>query len=289
MTSSKLVRPTLKPVVVPDLRAVLCQVLDHVRSSPRWHVLDYAERIPRRGERALVGIHPSEIKLHMKCARSAAYAMLGTPRTEQPSGARYASSIKYNCADEHRTTICFNHGDCIHMQWQAYLLAAVDAGLLDGGGAEVGTASGHVVGTVDFVLQHGGQTFVVEIKSAGPSTYFGTKNMTDVKAAPMMKALPEHVEQAAAYMHALGAAGMFFIYADKATDDFAIDYVGARSARDPWPRVLVVLDGAKAVVDANDLPSRTLNTRTCGACPFTDTCLGTGRTIADFAGFDMEE
>mgnify|MGYP001589350857 CR=1 FL=1 len=250
--------------VVPpiDVRAVLLAAMDAAAMDPAWHPLRYATRedAEEPDREAHPGIHPSDLAIG--CNRSLVYATVNAPRDAW----RHASTSDRRAQDS-RT---FDHGKMLHVLVQAYLQLAVDAGLLDVADVEVPTGPRHnIVGTMDALILKGGARMGIEIKSAGPSTYYGTKDMTRAVTA-LTQPVTAHRRQAAAYMRASGLEWFAFVYWDKAMDDFAV--LPWRADAETAEAVRREAEFGLEAAERRILPARVTDVWKCGRCPFRSIC-----------------
>mgnify|MGYP001581968824 CR=1 FL=1 len=245
-------------VIVPpqfDIEAVLHRTLDAIGQDPRWHPARHYRvpvHEPERDSRA--GVHPSELN---ECLRATAYSIVRAPRRRDL---------------DRRSVQTFDHGSVIHIQWQSYLVEAEQLGLFENVQIEleVHTENPPVFGHADATFWHDGYRYLVDIKSAGPSKFYGTKNLQGPMSV-LSSVSVEHRRQVHAYMAGLGIYGAFMLYVDKALDAFKALWVPFDQAF--WEaEIAAPIRAAVQMVDKFALPRKTDKRYLCRGCPFQGIC-----------------
>lgn len=255
----------LQPPAPPryfDLDILLETVQRQVARDPTWWVLKHFHGHPPLDRERAPGVHPSD--LGRNCNRALTYALVNASR----SGRKPAP------AHLRRT---FNHGDVIHLQYQNYLLEAANLGLLEDVKVEVPFSSHHMVGTADAIVVYRGNRYFVEIKSAGPSTFYGTKDLTSVGAGDP-KVSSDYLQQVHAYMVGLDLQAGFVLYSDKALD--RMKSVWVPFSADVWRPIQRSLDFAAEMVARMALPTKTAKLYQCRDCPFQALCSADAGLVA---------
>ena len=249
-----------------DLEVILNATLDAINADDaHWHPLSWWEPPePEDLERdRFPGIHPSDLQIG--CNRALVYATVNAKRQRGGTLTR-------------KDRRCFDGGHAIHAVAQGYLLKAQEFGFLDyvEPEAPVGPKD-NIVGSADALIRVGGVSAGVEIKTAGPSTFWGTKDLT--KATDKITTpLAAHRRQTTAYMLGMGVRWFFFVYWDKATDQWSvIPYeMDDAIANDIRKEAAFGLQAA----DQGILPGQIENPNTCKRCPFAHVCF-TPHTVRD--------
>lgn len=245
-----------------DLKVVLEAALDAANVDPAWHPLRrWTPPAPEDMARdRFPGIHPSDMGLG--CNRALAYATVNAPRDK----GRPLS---------HKDRRCFDGGHAIHAVVQGYLTLAEELGLLDWveNEAPVGP-TGNIVGSCDSLVRKDGAGMGVEIKTAGPSTYWGTKDLTRATSAISVPPA-DHRRQVTAYMIGLGVSWFTFVYWDKATDGWSV----IPYALDPAIEAQIRREAEFAldVAERGILPAKVANLNICRRCPFGTICASESR------------
>lgn len=256
--------PTPPPEL--DLVGVLQTVGEVAGSIPGWHPLKHwqPEFIGgRRDSRA--GVHPSDLGLD--CDRAMVYALVNAERVKQPVGSVLQRT--------------FDHGHVLHAMVYTYLLEAVALGLLDKVRIEKPVFDQNlcITGTTDAVVEKFDCRYIVDVKSAGPSTFYGTKDLRSV-GAPQITVSAGYMRQIHAYMEAEAAEAAIFLYYDKAMDLLAQVFVPFEART--WAPVRQGLEFAATMVKQGALPRKTEKLYNCRNCPFKKICdAETGVRAAD--------
>ena len=248
----KLIKPT-KPSEFP-LAHILRTVQQSLMADRSWHPLKHFQAGPSRQSDRRGGIHPSD--LAKNCDRALAYSLVNAERER--------------IAPDDKLLRIFDHGHALHAVYQAYLHEAAIQGHVDSFEDEVPVyeESLNIVGTADGLVKDG-LRYGIEIKSAGPSTYYSTKDLRKA-SSPISRPLKYHRQQAHAYMVAGNLNAFFFIYSDKAMDDFSVIY----EPFDPecWNPVLKSIHFVQKMVGRYVLPNKTKDTWGCRSCPYKTIC-----------------
>jgi len=240
-----------------DLKAILERTLDLLNEDSRWHPLMWwVSPEPEEMDRdRFPGIHPSD--LQMQCNRALVYATVNASRDK---------TRKLSIKDRR----CFDGGHAIHAVVQGYLLKAEEFGMLDYVEPEAPVGPAHnIVGSADALIRLNGVSAGVEIKTAGPSTFWGTKNMA--KANSMIATpLSAHRRQTTAYMIGMGVEQFFFVYWDKATDEWAI--LPFEKDQKVAESILQETEFGLEAATRGIVPGKIDNLYVCRRCPFKTVC-----------------
>lgn len=244
-----------------ELKTILDAALDYVEEHDLHPLRHFdPEDAQETARDAFPGIHPSDFKLN--CNRALVYATVNAKRDDMTPEPDQEKTRK-------RTRI-FDHGKMLHVLVQSYLLVAESIDLLDHVENEAPVGPRHnIVGTQDSLIMRGSHVAGVEIKSAGPTTYYGTKNIPESKG-PITTATKAHRQQVSAYMLAAELDEFHFVYWDKAMDDWAILPFG----RDEKliTEIRREAEFGLEAVDRGVLPGTIDNYWTCRGCPFRTVC-----------------
>mgnify|MGYP001574580502 CR=1 FL=1 len=245
------------PVAPPlfPLDQILIRVQEELGRRPAWHPLQHWQAPSTRRRDARPGVHPSD--LDRDCNRAITYALVGAPR-----GRQGLSPLEVRR---------FDHGSVIHAQVQGYLIEAAALGLLDFAKVEVEVNAPWlgIDGTTDAIIGHGGYVYDVEVKSAGPETYYGS---SDLKRATRIITTPSasYRKQVHAYMAGTGLRMTAFIYFDKAMDDVKVIWVPFDDTL--WTEIRREIEHGQEMVRLGALPGKTTKLYQCPRCPFKDIC-----------------
>ena len=248
-------------LVMPPKEFPLAGILERVQKAvsqdPSWHPLKHflkEQDTPDR-RRGIIGIHPSD--LSKECDRALAYSLVKAKRVRHEL--------------DPLTIRIFDHGHLLHTMVQGYLYEAKELGFIEDFQAEVPIHAPTIplVGTMDGKLKVGGNWYAIEIKSAGPSTFYGSKNIATSKSI-IGTARKWHRWQFHAYMLAAGIEAGFYIYYDKACD--LVRCIWEPFNPDIWKAPRMAIEFANQMVDKKILPAKTKNNRYCPNCPYYDIC-----------------
>lgn len=251
--------PEMPPKV--PLQNILEQAMLACEKDPTWDLREQVDRIPKKPPRDHhPGVHPSD--LEKNCRRLIVYALLGVKRQERP----------WEHTDKDLRTIqIFHHGDAIHLQWMTYFLQAMDIGLIEDVRCEVPVVEPvtGIVGTMDVVYRWSGHRYVSDIKSAGPTMYYGTKDLAEASSS-LQTAKSAHRRQLTAYMVGEGLQRGQVVYADKALDDRTVLDVPFDAK--VWKEDRRDIEVGREMIELDALPPTIDNWYVCSKCVFRDVC-----------------